>query len=330
MYLIQQTCNIQSCDRPIILLYIYVGVNKQRQFQLLPRERKKFLNIPEGKQMLLPSRKGKEYKIKGLIHALPEKMAENISWYLKFLGSAQKFHSNSVRPSTKITYSTGQKRWFVVAELIGTDPLMRMIPKEWEIRRDPFKLSTLTWRESCMLAFLASCRDPQKAVIPSTAFAYLSAVRKFLEENGIDTDFFENSQYIRNTKAGMVNAYRAELNRNEGDPSRLAITVDMIVGSDTQTRKQLGEKYGLAQLAVHTAQLLGYTTLSRVSEYLQVPGEAEHLLLSENIMFETLTKELIPAHAVGKLDWSEIQGCVVDILSAKNDKKHKEIGYTLG
>jgi hypothetical protein len=96
-------------------------------------------------------------------------------------------------------------------------------------------------------------------VIPSTAFAYLSAVRKFLEDNGIDTDFFENSQYIRNTKAGMVNAYRAELNRDEGDPSRLAITVDMIVGSDIQTRKQLGEKYGLAQLAVHTAQLSGYT-----------------------------------------------------------------------
>jgi hypothetical protein len=68
---------------------------------------------------------------------------------------------------------------------------------------------------------------------------------------------------------------------------------------------------------------MSYTTLSRVSEYLQVPGKAEHLLLSENIMFETSTKELIPAHAVGKLDWSEIQGCVVDILSAKNDKQHK-------
>ena len=68
---------------------------------------------------------------------------------------------------------------------------------------------------------------------------------------------------------------------------------------------------------------MGYTKLSRVSEYLQVPGEAEHLLLSENIMFETLTKELIPAHTVRKLDWSEIQGCGVDILSAKNDKQHK-------
>jgi len=118
----------------------------------------------------------------------------------------------------------------VVAELIGTDPLMQMIPKEWEIRRDPFKLSTLTWHESCMLAFLAACRDPKKAVmILSTAFANLSAVRKFLEDNGIDTVFFENSQYIRNTKAGMINAYRAELNRDEGDPSSLAITVDMIM-----------------------------------------------------------------------------------------------------
>ena len=53
-----------------------------------------------------------------------------------------------------------------------------------------------------------------------------------------------------------------------------------------------------------------------------MPGEAEHLLLSENIMFETLTKEVIPAHTVGKLDWSEIQGCVVDIIKT-NDKQHK-------
>ena len=145
----------------------------------------------------------------------------------------------------------------MVAELIGTVPVMRMIPKKWEIRRDPFKLSTLTWHDSCVLIFLASCRNPRKAVISSTAkstaFAYLSAVKKFLENNGIDTDFFENSQYFRNAKTGMVNAYRAELNRDEGDPSRLSITVDMIMGYNAQTRKQLGKKYGLAQLAVHTA-----------------------------------------------------------------------------
>ena len=80
MYLIEQKSVIQSCDRPIKILY--VGVNKNRQFQLLPKERKKFLHIPEGRQMLLTSKKVKEYKIKGLIHALPEKVAQNISWYL--------------------------------------------------------------------------------------------------------------------------------------------------------------------------------------------------------------------------------------------------------
>ena len=58
----------------------------------------------------------------------------------------------------------------------------------------------------------------------------------------------------------MVNAYRAELNRDEGDPSRLAITVDMIMGYDAQTKKRLGKTYGLAQLAVHIVQVMGYPT----------------------------------------------------------------------
>lgn len=35
------------------------------------------------------------------------------------------------------------------------------------------------------------------------------------------------SQYIRNTECGMVNAYRAEMNRHEEDPACLAITIDM-------------------------------------------------------------------------------------------------------
>lgn len=90
-----------------------------------------------------------------------------------------------------------------------------------------------------MLAFLASCRDPDRAVIPSTAFVYLAAVRKFLEENGIDTNFFDNFQYIRNTKAGMLYAFRAEMNSDVRDTERLAVTVDMIMGYNAYTRSHL-------------------------------------------------------------------------------------------
>jgi hypothetical protein len=261
------------------------------------------------------------YAIKKNIDVLPTREKLEISWFHRHLDSAQKYYCNSVRPSTKKTYGTGEKRWFVVAENIGTDPLMRTIPKSWECRLDKFRLSTLTWQESCMLAFLASCRDAGQAVTPITAFIYLSAVRKFLEDNGIDVKFFERSQYIRNTKCGMVNAYRAEVNKEDKDPERLAITIDMIMGQDRNLRGKPG--YGIVQLAVHTAQLLGYTTLSRVSEYLLTPGEAEHLLVSECVLFETTNGDLIPACEIADVDFKSIKGCVVDILSAKNDTMHK-------
>jgi hypothetical protein len=110
-----------------------------------------------------------------------------------------------------------------------------------------------------MLAFLASCRDAGQAVTPRTALIYLSAVRKFLEDNGIDVKIFERSQYIRNTKYGMVNAYSAEVNKEDRDPERLAITIDMIMGQDRNLRGKQG--YGIVQMAVHTAQLLGFTII---------------------------------------------------------------------
>ena len=118
-----------------------------------------------------------------------------------------------------------------------------------------------------------------------------------------------------------MNAYRAEMNRDEADPARLAITIDMIMQQDKNLRESQG--YGIAQMAVHTAQLLGYTTLSRVSEYLLTPGEAEHLLVSECVMFEMNSGVLIPSCEISETNFSSVKGCVVDILSAKNDTTHK-------
>lgn len=208
-----------------------------------------------------------------------------------------------------------------MAGLIGTDPLMRIIPSSWMSRTDKFRLSTLSWPESCMLAFLASCRDFGQVVTPQTAFLYLSAVRKFLENNGVDVKFFDGSQYIKNTKSGMVHTYRAEMNKDVKDPERLQISIDMIIGHDAYLRRSAD--YGLVQLAVHTAQLLGYSTLSRVSEYLLIPGAAEHLLVSESVFFEIQSGDLVPSCDILSLDFKDVKGCVIDVLSAKNDTAHK-------
>ena len=120
-----------------------------------------------------------------------------------------------------------------------------------------------------------------------------------------------------------MSAYRAEMNRDEADPARFAITIDMIMRQDKNLRESQG--YGIAQMAVHTtAQLLGYITLSRVSEYLLTPGEAEYLLVSECVMFEMNSGALIiPSCEISETNFSSVKGCVVDILSAKNDTTHK-------
>lgn len=68
-----------------------------------------------------------------------------------------------------------------------------------------------------------------RALAPRTASSYLSAVKKYLENQGVDTKFFKHSQYIRNTKQGITIAYRIQTNRTSLDATRLPITIDMIL-----------------------------------------------------------------------------------------------------
>jgi hypothetical protein len=84
------------------------------------------------------------------------------------------------------------------------------------------------------------------------------------------------------------------LNRDVKDNERLYISIGMIQDYDAYLR-QSPPTYGVVPMAVHAAQLLGYTTLSRVSEYLLVFAEAEHLLISECVLFEMGSGCLVPS-----------------------------------
>ena len=69
----------------------------------------------------------------------------------------------------------------------------------------------------------------QKPLAPRTISTYLSGVRKYRENEGVDTRFFMNkSQYIRNTKQGLAKYYRAHTNQTTGDRERMPVTADMI------------------------------------------------------------------------------------------------------
>ena len=89
--------------------------------------------------------------------------------------------------------------------------------------------------------------------------------QKVPPNQGVDTSFFNKSQYIANTKAGSAQQYRVTTNRTAKDATRLPVTADMII--TYQTGAVHGE-LTLIQCALLAAQLTGFIMVARVSEYL--------------------------------------------------------------
>ena len=235
------------------------------------------------------------------------------------LNAANVTYRHSVSAGTKRKYGTGERRWFAVAKLIGTDNTMRLIPPVWTNRIDSFKNSSMSWPEACMVTFLQSTVGPPHPVAPDSACNYLSAVRKYLENEGVDIKFFHNSQYIRNTKMGMAQLYRVIHNAHPRDSERLSVTIDMIIGYYIHLTIN---ECSIVDETVYTAQLFGFTTISRVSEYLETPDK-EHLLITDRVMFENAQGERIPAFMIRAEHVTTIVAVTIDIRSKKNDQKRR-------
>jgi hypothetical protein len=200
---------------------------------------------------------------------------------------------------------------------------MRVIPLEWEEREDMFKGSTLTWPEACIVILLVSFAEPGQTVAPRTAGVYVSAVKKFLQNNGVETRFMDNSQYIRNTKAGLAQLHRIRTNRTDADRERIVVTSDMI---RVYYVFDGGADPTLPQQAVYTAEMLGFTIVARVSEYLQTDASA-HLLTATEVVFELMNGQIIPSHLAYKHLMEKPKAVSILIRSKKNDKRGRGFKY---
>jgi hypothetical protein len=107
-----------------------------------------------------------------------------------------------------------------------------------------------------MVALLASFTTG-RALAPRTTSSYMSSVKKFLPNQGVDTSFFNKSQYIANTKAGIALQYRVTTNRTAKDATRLPVTADMII---TYHKGAVHREPTLLQRALLAAQLTGFFT----------------------------------------------------------------------
>lgn len=151
----------------------------------------------------------------------------------------------------------------------------------------------------------------------------MSAVKKFLQNNGVDTKFMDNSQYIRNTKAGLVQLYRIKTNRTDADRERISITSDMI---RVYYVYDGGANPTLPQMAVYTAATLGFTIVARVSEYLQTDTSA-HMRTSAEIVFELPDGRMVPSHKAHQSPSMKPVAVSILIRSKKNDKRGRGYKY---
>jgi hypothetical protein len=86
-------------------------------------------------------------------------------YYRALLRGAHAMYRSSVEKSTRKTYKTAEKYWVKLTKRIGTDPYMRTKNPAWLAGDTSFANTTITWEETCVLAFLESTRHkPRKKI----------------------------------------------------------------------------------------------------------------------------------------------------------------------
>ena len=121
-------------------------------------------------------------------------------------------YRHSTSASTARTHSTAEKRWLAVTAKIGTDPRM---PDEWHHRTDKLRTTTITWEVGCIVVFVASALQQQKPLAPCTISTYLSGVRKYLENEGVDTSNGQNDpKLLRSARSQSNHCPKRSLHRH--------------------------------------------------------------------------------------------------------------------
>jgi hypothetical protein len=125
----------------------------------------------------------------------------------------------------------------------------------------------------------------------------------------------KKSQYIRNTRQGLAQYYRARTNQTTGDRERMPVITDMI----SRYYATHAVNPTIAQRTVNAAMLIGFTTVARVSECVQTPNTT-HLLTSKRLVLETNDGKFLPVYQAHMHLNAKVRAVTLHIKSKKNDQ----------
>jgi len=244
----------------------------------------------------------------------------------KFCNKGKESVANSIQKSSQRTYSTGVRRWFEFVQKFGTDPFMRTVPREFFLyKREVDSFHHTSWQEACFMGFLEWLQGPPKPITPSSASNYLYAVKHHLICHGLDMSSSVSSTVLSKQKKGQVNTFLQDECNLEANRRTLPLSVDILTG-EAPTLHSLSP---LQDRAFYTALLLGFTMLTRASNYLPIASATYHLD-TEHIAF-TVTPlpgtDGIPfevtADQIGEIPLSRIVGASAFLARSKVDATGK-------
>ncbi len=185
----------------------------------------------------------------------------------KFCNKGKQSVANSIQKSSQRTYSSGVRRWFQFVKEFGTDSFMRTIPREFfQYKQEADSFHHTSWQEACFMGFLEWLQGPPKPIAPSSASNYLYAVKHHLVCHGLDVSSRVSSVVLSKQKKGQVNTFLEDEHNLESNRRTLPLSVDILMGE----APGLHSKSPLQDRTFYTALMLGFTMLTRASNYLPI------------------------------------------------------------
>jgi len=185
----------------------------------------------------------------------------------KFCNKGKQSVANSIQKSSQRTYSSGVRRWFQFVKEFGTDPFMRTVPREFfQYKQEADSFHHTSWQEACFMGFLEWLQGPPKPIAPSSASNYLYAVKHHLVCHGLDVSSRVSSVVLSKQKKGQVNTFLEDEHNLESNRRTLPLSVDILMGEVPGPHS----KSPVQDRTVYTAVMLGFTMLTRVSNYLPI------------------------------------------------------------
>ena len=122
------------------------------------------------------------------------------------------------------------------------------------------------------MGFLEWLQGPPKPIAPSSASYYLYAVKHHLVCHGLDMSSLVSSTVLSKQKKGHVNTFIMEDEHNlESNRRTLPLSVDILMGEVPD----LHSKSTLHDRAFYTALMLGFTMLTRASNFMPIASATQ-------------------------------------------------------